>query len=75
VTESTEYHQCPMLGLSGYPDSQDNKTMMPKVSYGIQTISIGYLIEPDQPMIWRGPMVTNALQQLLNDTLSPKLQR
>ncbi|WP_428356639.1 iron-sulfur cluster carrier protein ApbC [Methyloprofundus sp.] len=57
-----------MLGLSGYPDSQDNKTMMPKVAYGIQTISIGYLIEPDQPMIWRGPMVTNALQQLLNDT-------
>jgi len=57
-----------MLGLSGYPDSQDNKTMMPKVSYGVQTISIGYLIDPDQPMIWRGPMVTNALQQLLNDT-------
>lgn len=57
-----------MLGLSGYPESQDNKTMMPKVSYAIQTISIGYLIEPDQPMIWRGPMVTNALQQLLNDT-------
>ncbi|NOR79957.1 MAG: iron-sulfur cluster carrier protein ApbC [Methyloprofundus sp.] len=57
-----------MLGLSGYPESQDNKTMMPKVSYGVQTISIGYLIEPDQPMIWRGPMVTNALQQLLNDT-------
>lgn len=57
-----------MLGLSGYPESQDNKTMMPKVAYGIQTISIGYLIEADQPMIWRGPMVTNALQQLLNDT-------
>ncbi len=57
-----------MLGLSGYPESQDNKTMMPKISYGIQTISIGYLIEPDQPMIWRGPMVTNALQQLLKDT-------
>jgi len=57
-----------MLGLSGYPDSKDNKTMMPKVSYGIQTISIGYLIDADQPMIWRGPMVTNALQQLLNDT-------
>lgn len=57
-----------MLGLSGYPESQDNKTMMPKVAYGIQTISIGYLIEPDQPMIWRGPMVTNALQQLLKDT-------
>jgi len=57
-----------MLGLSGYPDSEDNKTMMPKISYGIQTNSIGYLIDPDQPMIWRGPMVTNALQQLLNDT-------
>jgi len=57
-----------MLGLSGYPERQDNKTMMPKVSYGVQTISIGYLIDADQPMIWRGPMVTNALQQLLNDT-------
>jgi len=57
-----------MLGLSGYPDSQDNKTMMPKIAYGIQTISIGYLIDADQPMIWRGPMVTSALQQLLNDT-------
>lgn len=57
-----------MLGLSGYPASDDGKTMNPKVSFGIQTISIGYLIEEDQPMIWRGPMVTNALQQLLNDT-------
>jgi ATP-binding protein involved in chromosome partitioning len=41
---------------------------MPKVSYGVQTNSIGYLIDADQPMIWRGPMVTNALQQLLKDT-------
>jgi ATP-binding protein involved in chromosome partitioning len=57
-----------MLGLSGYPESKDNKTMMPKVSYGVQTNSIGYLIDAAQPMIWRGPMVTNALQQLLNDT-------
>ena len=57
-----------MLGLSGYPSSEDGKTMMPKVSYGLQTISIGYLIDEDQPMIWRGPMVTNALQQLLKDT-------
>lgn len=57
-----------MLGLSGYPESQDGKTMMPKVAYGVQTISIGYLIDEDQPMIWRGPMVTNALQQLLRDT-------
>ena len=57
-----------MLGLSGYPASDDGKTMNPKVSFGVQTISIGYLIEEDQPMIWRGPMVTNALQQLLKDT-------
>jgi len=57
-----------MLGLSGKPVSDDGKTMHPKVSFGVQTISIGYLIDPDQPMIWRGPMVTGALQQLLNQT-------
>jgi ATP-binding protein involved in chromosome partitioning len=57
-----------MLGLSGLPASDDNKTMFPKIAYGVQTISIGYLIDPDQPIIWRGPMVTNALQQLLRDT-------
>lgn len=57
-----------MLGLSGQPVSDDGKTMHPKVSFGVQTISIGYLIDPDQPMIWRGPMVTGALQQLLNQT-------
>ncbi|TRW90282.1 iron-sulfur cluster carrier protein ApbC [Candidatus Methylobacter oryzae] len=57
-----------MLGLSGYPESKDNKTMMPKIAYGVQTNSIGYLVEADQAMIWRGPMVTTALQQLLKDT-------
>ncbi len=57
-----------MLGLSGFPDSEDKKTMMPKMAYDIQTMSIGYLVEADQAMIWRGPMVTNALQQLLRDT-------
>ena len=57
-----------MLGLSGLPESADNKTMMPKMAYGLQTISIGYLIDAGQPMIWRGPMATNALQQLLRDT-------
>ena len=57
-----------MLGLSGLPDSPDKKTMLPKVAYGIQTMSIGYLVEADQAMIWRGPMVTNALPQLLRDT-------
>ncbi len=57
-----------MLGLTGYPASEDGKTMLPKIAYGLQTMSIGYLIDEDQPMIWRGPMVTNALQQLLKDT-------
>lgn len=57
-----------MLGLSGLPDSQDQKTMMPKIAYDIQTMSIGYLVQAEQAMIWRGPMATNALQQLLRDT-------
>lgn len=57
-----------MLGLQGKPDSADGKTVEPKVSYGVQSMSIGYLIEEDTPMIWRGPMVTGALEQLLNDT-------
>lgn len=57
-----------MLGLSGFPESEDNKTMLPKIAYGIQTISIGYLVDQDQAMIWRAPMAVNALQQLLRDT-------
>jgi len=57
-----------MLGLQGKPDSVDGKTVEPKVSYGVQSMSIGYLIEEDTPMIWRGPMVTGALEQLLNET-------
>lgn len=57
-----------MLGLFGSPSSDDGKRMNPKIAFGVQTISIGYLIDKDQPMIWRGPMVTNALQQLLKDT-------
>ncbi|CAG0941121.1 partial Iron-sulfur cluster carrier protein, partial [Candidatus Brocadiaceae bacterium] len=57
-----------MLGLSGIPETQDQKTMMPKIAYGIQTMSIGYLVQAEQAMIWRGPMATNALQQLLRDT-------
>lgn len=57
-----------LLGLSGFPTSDDGKRMNPKISHGLQSISIGYLIEEDQAMIWRGPMVTNALQQLLKDT-------
>jgi len=58
-----------MLGLSDKkPDSPDGKTLEPIVNYGVQSMSIGYLIEEDTPMIWRGPMVTQALEQLLNDT-------
>ncbi|AEG01704.1 iron-sulfur cluster carrier protein ApbC [Methylomonas methanica] len=57
-----------MLGLSGQPETLDGKFLLPKTSFGVQTISIGYLVDPDQPMIWRGPMVTGALQQLLTQT-------
>ncbi|MBK69287.1 MAG: iron-sulfur cluster carrier protein ApbC [Legionellales bacterium] len=57
-----------MLGLKGKPDSRDGKTVEPKENYHIQSMSIGYLIDEETPMIWRGPMVTGALEQLLNDT-------
>ena len=57
-----------MMGLSGQPESSDGKTIEPMENYGVQTMSIGFLIEEDTPMVWRGPMVTQALEQLLNDT-------
>lgn len=57
-----------MLGLSGRPKSLDGKTMEPLMGHGIQANSIGFLIEEDAPAIWRGPMVTQALVQLLNQT-------
>jgi len=58
-----------MLGISsGKPESADGKTLEPVMSYDIQSMSIGFLIEEDTPMIWRGPMVTQALEQLLVDT-------
>lgn len=57
-----------MLGVWGRPDSPDGKRIVPKTAHGIQCMSIGFLIEEDTPMIWRGPMVTQALQQLLNET-------
>ncbi|UCE89255.1 MAG: iron-sulfur cluster carrier protein ApbC [Pseudomonadota bacterium] len=57
-----------MLGNSGQPDSTDGKTLEPLVSYDIQSMSIGYLVDEETPMIWRGPMVTQALEQLLKDT-------
>lgn len=57
-----------MMGLSGQPESSDGKSIEPMCNYGIETMSIGFLIDEETPMIWRGPMVTQALEQLLNDT-------
>ena len=57
-----------MLGVSGQPDSKDGSSLEPMNSYHLQSMSIGYLIDEETPMIWRGPMVTQALEQLLNDT-------
>ncbi len=57
-----------MLGAHGKPETLDGKSFEPLVSYDVQAISIGNLIDEETPMIWRGPMVTSALQQLLNDT-------
>lgn len=58
-----------MLGVNDKPESKDGKSLEPLIGHGIQSMSIGYLIEEETPMIWRGPMVTQALEQLLNDTL------
>ena len=57
-----------MLGLSGKPDSPDGKSILPMRAYGIEAMSIGLLVGDDTPMIWRGPMATQALTQLLRDT-------
>ncbi len=57
-----------MLGISGRPESADGQSMEPLENYGVQVMSIGFLIEPDNPMIWRGPMVTQALEQMLKQT-------
>lgn len=58
-----------MLGLQDQkPESPDGQRLEPIVNYDIQSMSIGYLIDEETPMIWRGPMVTQALEQLLNDT-------
>ncbi len=57
-----------MLGIHERPDSKDGRSLEPLVGHGVQSISIGYLIDEETPMIWRGPMVTQALEQLLNDT-------
>ncbi len=58
-----------MLGITGRPESADGQMLEPMMGHGLQTMSIGLLIDPDTPMVWRGPMVTQALEQLLNNTL------
>lgn len=57
-----------MLGIRGKPEAKDGKRMEPLVNYGIQTMSAGFLIDEETPMVWRGPMVTQALEQLLMET-------
>src|SRR5471032_3362188 len=57
-----------MLGISGRPESKDGKSLEPMEGHGLQAISIGFLIDIDTPMVWRGPMVTQALEQLLKET-------
>ncbi len=56
-----------MLGISGKPQSPDGKTLLPMENYGVKCMSIGFLVPEDTPMIWRGPMVQSALQQMLRD--------
>ncbi|HEX6614496.1 MAG TPA: iron-sulfur cluster carrier protein ApbC [Rhodanobacteraceae bacterium] len=57
-----------MFGIEGRPESPDGRTIEPMVNHGVQLMSIGFLVDEDTPMIWRGPMVTQAMTQLLNDT-------
>jgi ATP-binding protein involved in chromosome partitioning len=56
-----------MLGISGRPRSADGKKLLPMQNYGLQAMSIGFLVPEDTPMIWRGPMVMSALQQMLRE--------
>jgi len=57
-----------MLGLSGQPETTDKKTILPMRAHGLQAMSIGVLVDTEQAMIWRGPMATQALSQMLNET-------
>ena len=57
-----------MMGIEGRPESADGKTMDPMRNHGVQVMSIGFLVDGDQAMIWRGPMATQALEQLLRQT-------
>ena len=57
-----------MMGIDGRPESADGQTMQPLENYGVQVMSIGFLVAQDEAMIWRGPMATQALEQLLRQT-------
>jgi ATP-binding protein involved in chromosome partitioning len=56
-----------MMGIRGKPTSQDGKLLQPMVNYGVRCMSMGFLVAEDTPMIWRGPMVMSALEQMLRD--------
>jgi len=56
-----------MMGIKGKPETRDGKKLLPMENYGIKTMSIGYLVDEDTPMIWRGPMVQSALTQMMMD--------
>jgi ATP-binding protein involved in chromosome partitioning len=56
-----------MLGISGKPNSPDGKKLTPMENFGLKVMSMGFLVDEDAPMIWRGPMVQSAIQQMLND--------
>ncbi|MGA9853668.1 MAG: iron-sulfur cluster carrier protein ApbC [Gammaproteobacteria bacterium] len=57
-----------MLGLTGKPSTKDGKRIVPMLGHGVQCMSVGFLVDPETPMVWRGPMVTQALMQLIGDT-------
>ncbi len=56
-----------MLGISGRPGTSDGRTLQPLENYGVVCMSMGFLVAEDTPMIWRGPMVMSAIQQMLRD--------
>lgn len=56
-----------MMGISGQPTSPDGKSINPMINYGVECMSMGFLVEEEMPIIWRGPMVMSALEQLMRD--------
>ncbi len=56
-----------MMGISGRPNAPDGRVLQPMENYGVKVMSMGFLVEEDTPMIWRGPMVMSAIEQMLRD--------